>query len=164
MLPEQSKMPGSKEVQDLAVKIADSADSLEPVETQLSTSQRIIARVTDGIYREPWAAFRELIVNAYDADARHVVVETGAPDFGQIVVRDDGNGMSPTTLAYVLQNIGGSSKRTNDGAALNTARSEEPDISPGGRRLIGKIGIGLFAVAQLTQHFQIITKAAGDNL
>ena len=30
--------------------------------------------------------------------------------------------------------------------------------------LIGKIGIGLFAVAQLTQHFQIITKASGDTV
>ena len=36
-------------------------------------------------------------------------------------------------------------------------------MSPGGRPLIGKIGIGLFAVAQLTQHFQVITKAAGED-
>ena len=33
-----------------------------------------------------------------------------------------------------------------------------PSLSPGGRRLIGKIGIGLFSVSQLTRHFQIITK------
>ena len=85
------------------------------------------------------------------------------PKFDQIVVRDDGIGMSPRTLAYVLQNIGGSSKRTADGVDLNTAQQEANDKSPGGRLLIGKIGIGLFAVAQLTPHFQIITKAAGDD-
>ena len=34
--------------------------------------------------------------------------------------------------------------------------------SPLGRRLIGKIGIGLFSVSQLTHRFQIITKTAGD--
>ncbi len=139
------------------------ADNHQPFETPLATSERIIARVTDGIYREPWAAFRELVANAYDADASYVVIETGRPDFQRMTVRDDGIGMSPRTLAYVLKNIGGSSKRTAAGTELKTVKSGAPDLSPGGRPLIGKIGIGLFAIAQLTQHFQIITKAAGEN-
>ena len=147
----------------LAEEIRASADNHQPVETTLAASGRIIARVTDGIYREPWAAFRELIANAYDADASHVVIETGQPEFYRMTVRDDGIGMSPEALAYVLKNIGGSSKRTPAGADLNTVRRDEPSLSPGGRQLIGKIGIGLFAVAQLTQHFQIITKAAGEE-
>ena len=146
----------------LEAEIRANAEKHEPVKTTLDTSKRIIARVTDGIYREPWAAFRELVVNAYDADASYVVIETGRPDFRRMTVRDDGIGMSPRTLAYILQNIGGSSKRTSAGAELRTVRSGAHDLSPGGRQLIGKIGIGLFAVAQLTQHFQIITKAAGE--
>ncbi len=148
---------------ELEAEIRKSADSHQPVETRLATSERIIARVTDGIYREPWAAFRELVANAYDADASCVVIETGQPEFHLMTVRDDGIGMSPKTLAHVLQNIGGSSKRTAVGAELKTAHPDVPDLSPGGRQLIGKIGIGLFAVAQLTQHFQIITKAAGES-
>src|SRR3990167_2193089 len=151
------------ETQELANRIRQSAETGVAVEDQLATSQRIIARVTDGIYREPWAAFRELIANSYDADAQNVVVDTGVPEFEKIVFRDDGNGMSPETLAYVLKNIGGSSKRTKDGVALNTAGALDNEFSPGGRPLIGKIGIGLFAVAQLTQHFQIITKAKGSK-
>ena len=151
------------EIDVLEATIWANADNHKPVEISLATSERIIARVTDGIYREPWAAFRELVTNAYDADASYVVIETGQPDFNRMTVRDDGMGMSPRTLAYVLKNIGGSSKRTAAGAELNTARSGTPDLSPGGRQLIGKIGIGLFAVAQLTQHFQIITKAAGES-
>ncbi len=135
----------------------------EEVKTELATSQRIIARVTDGIYREPWAAFRELIVNAYDADATRVIVETGAPDFEQIIVRDNGNGMTPEGLAYILKSIGGSSKRTEIGTKYNTVSESSVFESPKGRPLIGKIGIGLFAVAQLTQHFQIITKAASGE-
>ena len=153
----------SAKLRELEADIRNSAGR-EAVETQLETSERIIARITDGIYREPWAAFRELIANAYDADASHVVVETGAPKFDQIIIRDDGIGMSPKTLAYILQNIGGSSKRTEKGVVLHTTQGEEHDKSPGGRLLIGKIGIGLFAVAQLTQHFQIITKASGEPL
>lgn len=148
---------------ELEADIRANADNDEPVETTLATNERIIARVTDGIYREPWAAFRELVANSYDADASYVVIETGQPEFHRMTVRDDGIGMSPRTLAYVLKNIGGSSKRTIVGADLNTARSGAFHLSPGGRPLIGKIGIGLFAVAQLTQHFQIITKAAGES-
>ena len=149
-------------VDELEVSIRVNADNQQAVETTLATSGRIIARVTDGIYREPWAAFRELVANAYDADASYVVIDTGQPDFERMTVRDDGIGMSPGTLAYVIKNIGGSSKRTAAGAQLNTARAGALDTSPGGRQLIGKIGIGLFAVAQLTQHFQIITKASGE--
>ncbi len=154
---------GSDQLDQLEANIRANADNHQPFETTLATSERIIARVTDGIYREPWAAFRELVANAYDADASYVVIETGQPDFHRMTVRDDGIGMPPRTLAYVLKNIGGSSKRTAAGTELKTVQSGAPDLSPGGRPLIGKIGIGLFAIAQLTQHFQIITKAAGEN-
>lgn len=153
----------SGEFAQLEAEIREKAENHEAVETKLATSERIIARVTDGIYREPWAAFRELVANSYDADASYVVIETGQPDFQRMTVRDDGMGMSPKTLAYMLKNIGGSSKRTAAGAELNTVDPDAPDVSPGGRPLIGKIGIGMFAVAQLTQHFQIITKAAGER-
>ena len=162
-LADTEGMGSSPGLDRLEEEIRAKADSSLPVKTTLATSERIIARVTDGIYREPWAAFRELVANAYDADASHVVIETGQPNFHRMTVRDDGIGMSPRTLAYVLKNIGGSSKRTAVGVKLNTAHSDEHNLSPGGRHLIGKIGIGLFAVAQLTQHFQIITKAAGED-
>ena len=147
---------------NLAERIRQNADG-EPVQAELAANQRIIARVTDGIYREPWAAFRELVANAYDADATHVVVETGAPDFDQISVRDNGIGMSADTLEYIIKNIGASSKRRPLGAVLNTVRAGDSERSPAGRPLIGKIGIGLFAVAQLTQHFQIITKSRDER-
>ena len=147
----------------LISELLKNVDSGEPVSTNLETSERILTRVTDGIYREPWSAFRELIANSYDADAEKVYIETGAPEFDKIVVRDDGNGMSPQILAHVVKNIGGSSKRTIEGQKLQTVNKDDPDLSPSGRPLIGKIGIGLFAVAQLTQHFQIISKCKGSE-
>lgn len=153
-----------QDIDTLATRIENSVDTGKAVSTKLATSQRIIARVTDGIYREPWAAFRELVINAYDADATRVIVETGAPDFKQVIIRDNGNGMSPLTVAYMLKSIGGSSKRTSTGTKYNTVSHESADESPEGRPLIGKIGIGLFSVAQLTQHFQIITKSAGERI
>jgi len=156
--------PKSQIIKSLAEEIIGNVGVDDPVRTELATSQRIIARVTDGIYREPWAAFRELIANAYDADATRVVIETGAPDFEQVIVRDNGLGMTPETVAYILKSIGGSSKRTSSGKRLHTVSEADSNLSPGGRPLIGKIGIGLFAVAQLTQHFQIITKSADSDI
>ncbi len=135
----------------------------EPLLTTLRTSERVLARVTDGIYRQPGSALRELISNAWDADASAVAIRTDRPRFDRIVISDDGNGMSPEVLQHILHNIGGSAKRSSLGAELEVTSFEDPAISPGGRRLIGKIGIGLFSVAQLTQAFEISTKVRGDN-
>lgn len=129
----------------------------------LETDDRVLARITDGIYRQPASALRELVANSYDADAEHVYIQTDAPRFSQILVRDDGNGMSIETLSRLIHHIGGSPKRVQDGVDLGIVSKKDPALSPKGRKLIGKIGIGLFSVAQLTRHFQIITKTQGDR-
>lgn len=130
--------------------------------TRLRTDERVLARITDGIYRQPASAIRELIANAYDADATEVHIQTDAPRFDSISVRDNGRGLSKKALAHVIHHIGGSPKRTQIGAVLGVVDEENPYLSKDGRRLIGKIGIGLFSVAQLTNHFQIISKVKGE--
>ncbi len=135
----------------------------EAVETNLETDEQVIARVTDGIYRQPASAFRELISNAYDADASRVVIKTDQPRFQRITVEDDGNGMTEEALVNLVHHIGGSSKRSEAGVGLRVTNDSDSALSPGGRRLIGKIGIGLFSVSQLTRTFHIVTKAAGTN-
>ena len=145
----------------LAAGIKDSS-SESPVNTVLRTDEQVLARVTDGIYRQPGSAIRELVSNAYDADARRVVIKTDRPRFRTLSVEDDGIGMTPAALAHLLHHIGGSAKRSREGAGLGIASAADPTRSPSGRRLIGKIGIGLFSVSQLTHRFQIITKTAGD--
>ncbi|HBG18748.1 MAG TPA: ATP-binding protein [Desulfobulbaceae bacterium] len=147
----------------IAEKIIQGRTSGEVVTARLSTSERILARVTDGIYRQPSSSLRELVANAYDADATHVHILTDAPRFQKIIVRDNGRGLSAHVLDYVIHSIGGSAKRTFSGMELGVSDAGDPKISPGGRRFIGKIGIGLFSIAQLTNHFQIITKVAGEK-
>jgi hypothetical protein len=133
------------------------------VRTKLKASERVIARVTDGIYRQPSSALRELISNAWDADANNVTILTDAPRFSRIYVRDDGAGMSYSTLSRLLHSIGGSAKRREEGQTLGVTAQDDPDRTPGGRALIGKIGIGLFSVSQLSRSFRIITKVRGEN-
>lgn len=135
----------------------------EAVQTTLETDAQVIARVTDGIYSQPASAFRELISNAFDADATEVVIQTDRPRFQRITISDNGNGMGPETVAHLIRHIGGSAKRSAEGAELGITKSvDDPSHSPGGRKLIGKVGIGLFSISHLTQSFQIITKIAGE--
>jgi hypothetical protein len=148
---------------ELIEKILESEDRTKVVETTLQTDEQVIARITDGIYRQPASALRELISNAYDADASHVIIKTDLPRFARITVEDDGQGMTPQVLAHLLLHIGGSAKRNYVGAELGITSAENPTRSPNGRRLIGKIGIGLFSVSQLTHSFQIVTKVKGDR-
>ena len=108
---------------------------------KLKTDERVLARITDGIYRHPASALRELISNAYDADAANVWIETDAPRFQQIVISDDGNGMTLEALANLIEHIGGSPKRTAFASAMGVASPGDESRSPGGRKLIGKIGI-----------------------
>lgn len=148
--------------ESLAQRIRGSSSSL-PVDAKLRTDQRVLARITDGIYRQPSSALRELISNAYDADATEVTIHTDAPRFSFISVRDNGTGLTPESLQHLIEHIGGSAKRTIEGAALAVTAPNDPFLSPGGRQLIGKLGIGLFSVAQFTRHFLIITKTPDSN-
>lgn len=135
----------------------------EVTSAPLKTDDRVLARISDGIYRHPSSALRELIANAYDADATAVHVRTDAPRFREISIRDDGYGMDKASLVHLVNHIGGSAKRTQTGSNLGITNQEDPSLSPNGRKLIGKIGIGLFSVAQLTRQFRIITKRYGEK-
>ncbi len=147
----------------LAQQIRETKQTRVPVEASLKTDDRILARITDGIYRQPSSALRELISNAYDADATEVVILTDAPRFSTITIRDNGLGLTPESLEHLIEHIGGSAKRTLAGADLEVTKRGDPTKSPGGRKLIGKLGIGLFSVAQFTRHFLVITKTRGDR-
>ncbi len=146
----------------LALGIRATERTHETVEGKLETDELVLARITEGIYRQPASALRELVSNAYDADATEVVILTDAPRFGQITVRDNGRGMSPELLTQMVKHIGGSVKRTDKGKELGATSATNVNQSDGGRQLIGKLGIGLFSVAQFTRHFLIITKTTGD--
>lgn len=150
--------------QQLLRDVRNARESGGVVSATLKTDERVFARITDGIYREPSSALRELIANAYDADATEVRIETDAPRFSRIVVRDNGHGLTEEALIHVICHIGGSLKRTELGREFNVVSEGDPLLSPAGRRLIGKLGIGLFSVSQLTHHLVIVTKVKGESV
>lgn len=129
--------------------------------TEVATDPRVFERITLGLYREPASAIRELVSNAYDADANTVNVSMNPPYFNRIVAEDDGNGMSAEVVEHLVHHVGGSLKRLERGVGAGVNRSV--GVSPGGRRLIGQMGIGIYSVARLTRRFTIETKEKNSN-
>src|SRR3954469_8157951 len=82
----------------------------KPQKRDIIAAQKIIADISSGLYRSPAAALKELVANAYDADAELVVIETDPPRFRSLVIRDDGSGMTIDHFLQVMTHIGGSRK------------------------------------------------------
>ena len=66
-----------------------------------------IIRELSGIYKPFVKAFKELVSNAYDADATEIRV-TLSDDFSSIDVLDDGIGMTPFDFHESFARLGGS--------------------------------------------------------
>lgn len=98
------------------------------------------------MYRESIEFVRELVNNAYDADATDVFVLV-ADD--KIEVRDNGSGMNDRGLTQFFT-IGSEEKRTHG-------------VSPRfGRKRIGQFGIGKFSALALADEF-IVESVKGKN-
>ena len=105
-----------------------------------------IIRELSGIYKPFVKAFKELVSNAYDADAKNIQV-TVADDFSVIEVVDDGIGMTPYSFHDSFARLGGSTAWLHGGK------------SPGGRQRIGYKGIGFLAVARYCGALHVETRA-----
>ncbi len=106
-----------------------------------------IIRELSGIYKPFIKAFKELISNAYDADAEAITVKV-AEDHSSIEVHDDGIGMTPFHFESDFARLGGSTAWLQDGK------------SPGGRARIGYKGIGFLAVARYCSQLQVTSYAS----
>ncbi len=102
-------------------------------------------------------AITELVKNAYDADARFVLVRltgnvvngTLPAGHGVIEVLDDGVGMSASTVSgtWLVP------------ATPNRKRQRHSDH---GRRILGEKGVGRFASAKLAGHLQLTSRQQGQ--
>lgn len=117
----------------------------------INVAASVIADVSAGIYRSPAGALKELISNAFDADARSVRISTGWPKFKTFTCTDDGKGMAPETFRNIMMHIGGSTKRDHGQTSKEFKRP-----------LVGRIGIGLLSIAQICKHFSVIS-STGDG-
>ena len=121
----------------------------------IMVSSRVLRHISRGIYRTPAGALKELVSNAYDAAAREVTINTDWPAFREIVVTDNGTGLSLSDFKTLVQNIGLSPK-------IAGSRFRVPGTK-GRRTTIGHYGIGWLAVGQLASRMTLRSKKAGES-
>lgn len=109
---------------------------------EVTVDKRHIVSIGERLYTESVELLRELVNNAYDADAMEVHVEL-APD--RIVVRDNGSGMDLEGLKQYF--IIGSDEKV--------LHSRSPRF---GRVRIGQFGIGKFASLSAASRFEVVTQ------
>lgn len=120
---------------------------------EIVVNSKILGHISAGVYRSAGGALKELVSNAFDADAQRVVITTNHPSFDIITCYDNGTGMTLTQFQELMKGgIGDSSKRTSK------------DIpSKFNRPKIGRLGIGMLGIAQVCHEFKIISHHAESN-
>ncbi|MBS7707060.1 ATP-binding protein [Chelatococcus asaccharovorans] len=110
-----------------------------------------LTRILGETYRSSEVAIKELVDNAWDADAQHVWINLPDPLSNEaIVVRDDGTGMTSREIRSEYLNIA-SDKRTRTGERTPVYR----------RKVKGRKGIGKFAGLTIANKMEISTAARG---
>jgi Histidine kinase-, DNA gyrase B-, and HSP90-like ATPase len=107
-----------------------------------------ILRELSGVYKPFVKALKELVSNAFDADAEHVQISI-ADDCSSVTVHDDGEGMTPFEFRNDFTRIGGGSRRW---LGERTRK---------GRLRIGSKGIGFLALARYCSHLEV--ESAGSR-
>lgn len=120
------------------------ADSWQPI----YLSAKVFGHLSQGLYRTPAGAIKELISNSFDADARLVRIHTGFPRFETFSCEDNGTGLSRDEFLRLMdRGIGSSYKRTSVSAVTEVFK----------RPLIGRLGLGILSLAQICTQFDIIS-------
>jgi len=121
----------------------------EPVTVRLSPE--LVRLLSEQLYQSPLKAIEELVVNAYDAEAKvcRVFVPEPATPSPYVAVFDDGVGMDTDGLTDLWW-IGRTKKRDEEMAKRI------------GRKQIGKFGIGKLATYAIANQVTYISKAGED--
>jgi Histidine kinase-, DNA gyrase B-, and HSP90-like ATPase len=120
-------------------------------EGEIVVASQIVDSLSSGLYESPAACLKELVNNAYDADARNVGIYV-KPDADEVVIEDDGTGMSQAEFIKHFSRVSESHKR------------DDSDKTPVMKRpKVGKIGIGFIAANELCDVMEIASTKKGST-
>lgn len=116
---------------------------------KLSYSGRIIDHLGLQMYQSPVAAIAEIVANAWDADADTVEISLPGirPETAEIMVKDNGIGMSFADCQTRFLNVGYARRGIR---AVETSPRKQ-------RRILGRKGIGKFAGFGIAQVIRVET-------
>lgn len=132
----------------MALENQQKVDSIKEVE--VTASARVIYQLGEQLIADEFIALNELIKNAYDADAIKVTINVDTKvetpyGRGQIIVDDNGNGMTQSTLLKSFLRI-----------STNFKKIEK--FSPYfKRRTLGEKGLGRLSIQRLGQFMRVNT-------
>ena len=113
----------------------------------IKVHEKALAHLSRGLYRSPASALRELVSNAWDANATTVRINTNYPNFLQLSVEDNGDGFTKDDFRKLMGGgIGNSEKRAASHPLIHN------------RPMIGRLGIGMLGIAQLCGSFTVTSK------
>ena len=117
---------------------------------------QLLLQLGEQLIKNESVALVELIKNSYDADASTVDVimkDINFPLIGEIIIKDDGFGMTRQVIENVWLEPGNTHKKE---MVSNNSRT------PKGRLPIGEKGIGRFGVHKLGKNISLVTKSKGN--
>ncbi len=128
--------------------------SFQDEQAYLRPRARLMRHLGEELIGSDRVAIIELVKNAYDADAKVVVVRFAPPlveGEGAVEVWDDGHGMSQTTVRDAWMEI------------ATPHRERQPRSESGQRRVLGAKGIGRFAAARLAHVTYLVTRRVDEQ-
>jgi len=117
-------------------------------EVKFNAGDSAVIQLGEGLYKNTYGVLIEYITNSYDADATEVIIDIKR-DVGEIIISDNGIGMSYDELKNVYMNVG-----------LNRRKSKK-DKTARGRLVTGRKGFGKLACFGLFKKFRIETIQGG---
>jgi hypothetical protein len=114
---------------------------------KIKVHEKALAHLSRGLYRSPASAIKELVSNAWDANATAVYISTGYPNFLQLSIQDNGKGFSREDFKSLME-----------GGIGNSGKQPQKQTLDFDRPTIGRLGIGMLGIAQICGSFSIISK------
>lgn len=119
---------------------------------EMTISLSILEHLGRGLYSNVPAVLSEVVANAWDADAENVDIAINSDD-KTIVITDDGFGMTLNDINRRFLNIG----------YRKRADKSISDLTPRGRKPMGRKGIGKLSVFAIADTVEIHTVRDGER-
>ena len=146
-------MPDSNGVVDTTwPRTEDDGSAADPYEMTISLN--VLNHLGLNLYSNVPAVLSEVVANSYDADAKKVNVEIEIdvdPTASVVSIKDDGHGMTRADVNARFLNVG--FERRRSGLAL----------SPGGRSVMGRKGIGKLSLFSIANIVEVYTAHHGEK-
>ena len=118
----------------------------------MSISLNILHHLGINLYSNSVAVITETVANAWDADASLVTIDIDSAN-KTITIEDDGTGMSIEEINDRFLHIG-----------YNRRKSSDTVITPKGRNVMGRKGLGKLSLFSIAQSIKIYTKKIDGNI